>query len=178
MMLRGEVQHPARSRAESGGDRARILLAPAMPKPRDGGRRGGQRTMTAVLITVLVAEDHPGYRARLAGLLDGWGLRTVTAADGRAALRALADGMAFDLLVTDLDMPHHTGFEVIEAWLRRGGRAEAVIMVTGEADARDVRERCAAGGICLIHKAAIDVRFEEAVRAALRRLDERRGGGA
>jgi CheY-like chemotaxis protein len=129
--------------------------------------------MTAIVATVLVAEDHPVYRARIAGLLEGWGLRTLVAADGRAALRVI-EGDTVDLVVTDLEMPHYTGFEVIEGWLRRGGRPEAVIMVTGEADARDVRDRCAAGGIRLLHKTAIDTRFEEAVRDALRWLESER----
>lgn len=118
---------------------------------------------------VLLAEDHPRYRQRLHALLEGWGLTVTAAADGRRA-RELLDTTMFDLLVTDLEMPHYTGFEVIEAWLRRGGRPEHVIMVTGEADAADVQARCAAGGICLIHKLAIDTRLAAAVQAALARI--------
>jgi CheY-like chemotaxis protein len=117
--------------------------------------------------SALLAEDHPRYRERVRLLLEGWGLRVVVAEDGREALARLGDAGPFDLLVTDLEMPHYTGFEVIEGWLRRGGAREAVIMVTGEADAADVRERCAAGGFCLIHKTAIDVRLEGAVREAV-----------
>ena len=110
-------------------------------------------------VTALVAEDHPNYRARVAGQLEGWGLRTVVARDGREALDALEGGPDIHLLVTDLEMPHYTGFEVIEAWFRRGGAAEAVIMVTGEADSLDVRSRCAADGIRLIHKTGLNAYF-------------------
>jgi CheY-like chemotaxis protein len=131
--------------------------------------------MTADIVTALIAEDHPGYRARLIGLLAGWGLRVVAAADGREALRLLEDSVPIDLLVTDLEMPHFTGFEVIEAWYRCGGRAEAVIMVTGEADSADVRQRCAAEGIRLIHKTGIELYLEGAVQEAVARL---RVGGA
>lgn len=131
--------------------------------------------MTTRVVTALIAEDHPSYRARVSGLLTGWGLETVVAVDGHQAIRALeaAAGGRIDLLVTDLEMPHFTGFEVIDAWLRGGGRPEAVIMVTGEADSRDVQDRCAAGNIRLIHKLAINTRFESAVREALRWLETR-----
>jgi CheY-like chemotaxis protein len=121
-------------------------------------------------ITVLVAEDHPSYRARVIGLLEKMGLRVLPTADGREALKALEAHANIDLLVTDLEMPHYTGFEVIEAWYRRGGEARHVIMVTGEADSLDVRRRCAAEGIRLIHKTGIAAYFEDAVRAALGQL--------
>lgn len=118
-------------------------------------------------ITVLVAEDHPGYRARVVGLLESWGLHVIAAEDGRLALKALEQHPYIRLLVTDLEMPHYTGFEVIEAWYRRGGPASAVIMVTGEADSLDVRHRCAAEGVRLIHKTGIAAYFESAVREAV-----------
>ncbi len=115
---------------------------------------------------VLVAEDHPGYRDKVAGLLAGWGLAVALANDGRQAIRLLRAGPLPDLLVTDLAMPYATGFEVIDAWLAARGDVRAVIMVTGEADAMDVRIRCAGLGVALLHKAAIDARFERAVRDA------------
>jgi CheY-like chemotaxis protein len=121
-------------------------------------------------LTVLVAEDHPTYRARVVGLLEGMGLRVLSAPDGREALKALEAHTGIDLLVTDLEMPHYTGFEVIEAWYRRGGAASAVIMVTGEADSLDVRGRCAAEGVRLIHKTGIAAYFADAVHEAVARL--------
>jgi two-component system, chemotaxis family, chemotaxis protein CheY len=117
-----------------------------------------------------VAEDHPSYRARIVGLLEALGLHVIAAEDGRLALKALEEHAGIRLLVTDLEMPHYTGFEVIEAWYRRGGAASAVIMVTGEADSLDVRSRCAAEGVRLIHKTGIAAYFEDAVREAVTRL--------
>ena len=131
--------------------------------------------MGGAVARALVAEDHPRYRERVVAMLEGWGVSAVAMPDGRRALAALEQEPAFDLLVTDLEMPHSTGFEVIAGWLRLGGRPEAVIMVTGEADARDVIERCATGGIRLIHKAAMLVSFEGAVRDALAWLETQRG---
>lgn len=134
--------------------------------------------MQARQFTVLVAEDHPGYRQRVVTLLEGWGLTTVVAHDGRQAIDRLRDHQSIDLLVTDMDMPFFTGFEVIEAWLRHGRRSEAVIMVTGEADSADVRDRCSAGGIRLIHKIAISAHFAGAVEDAVGWLERDRRGTA
>ena len=119
----------------------------------------------------LVAEDHPTYIERVTALLDGWGVECVRAVDGAAAIAQITAGTPLDLLVTDLDMPHHTGWDVIEAWLAAGRPPQTVIMVTGEADSLDVQERCAAGGIRLIHKVAIMAQLERAVQDVLRYLD-------
>ena len=132
--------------------------------------------MTARVVTVLVAEDHPVYRERVVRFLEAWGLQVTAAPDGREALALLDGGLAADLLVTDLDMPHHTGWDVIDGWLRRGGRAEAIIMVTGEADDLGVQQRCAAGGIRLIHKMAFAAQFQGAVEDALAWLETTRDG--
>ncbi|MGH2587439.1 MAG: response regulator [Dehalococcoidia bacterium] len=121
--------------------------------------------------TALVAEDHPAYLGRVTALLEELGLRTVGAVAGAQAIAYLAGGGTADLLVTDLDMPHENGWAVIDAWLARGRTPETVVMVTGEADDRTVQERCAAGGICLIHKAALDARLADAIRNALAGLD-------
>ena len=121
--------------------------------------------------TALVAEDHPGYRGRIVGLLEASGVRCIAAEDGAEAIDHLQRGTKFDLLVTDLDMPRENGWAVIEAWLASGRAPETIVMVTGEADSRDVQERCAAGGICLVHKLAVGTRFQPAVAAALAHVD-------
>jgi CheY-like chemotaxis protein len=118
----------------------------------------------------LVAEDHPTYIERVAGLLEGWGLTCVRAADGAQAIAHLDAGGAADLLVTDLDMPHKDGWQVIDAWLASGRAASAIIMVTGEADHPDVRARCAEQGIRLLHKIALRLSFELAVQETLATL--------
>jgi len=128
--------------------------------------RTGDRQRTA-----LVAEDHPVYMGRVTALLAQLGLRAVNAVDGAKAIAYLAGGGEADLLVTDLDMPHENGWAVIDAWLAGGRSPATVMMVTGEADDRTVQERCAAGGIRLIHKAALDARLADAIRDALAGLD-------
>jgi CheY-like chemotaxis protein len=123
--------------------------------------------------TALIAEDHPAYLARVAGALIGMGVRVVAVTDGAKAIELVRSGVALDLLVTDLDMPHENGWAVIDAWLADGRDIAAVVMVTGEADSREVQQRCAAGGIRLVHKVSFDAHFGGAIAAALGWLDER-----
>jgi CheY-like chemotaxis protein len=127
--------------------------------------------------TALVAEDHPHYLRRVSALLASLDVRAVTAVDGAQAIAHLNSHGRFDLLVTDLDMPHENGWAVIDAWLLAGLPVSSVIMVTGEADSRDVQERCRIGGIRLLHKVALDAHFPSAIRVMLDALAERDGDG-
>jgi CheY-like chemotaxis protein len=82
--------------------------------------------------TVLVVEDEPVVRAWIARALARAGIHSVVAADGRQALRLVADGTARpDVLLTDLEMPSMGGVELaarIHA-LRPGMR---IVMMTGD----------------------------------------------
>jgi two-component system, NtrC family, response regulator AtoC len=61
---------------------------------------------------ILIAEDEPGLRRFLTEALEGDGHDIVAVEDGRAALAALRKA-AFDVLVTDLNMPHCDGMTVV-----------------------------------------------------------------
>ena len=82
--------------------------------------------------TVLVVDDEPVVRAWIARALARAGIHSVAAADGRQALRLIADGTARpDVLLTDLEMPAMGGVELaarIHA-LRPGMR---IVMMTGD----------------------------------------------
>ena len=62
--------------------------------------------------SVLLVEDEDGIRTLARLTLTGRGYVVTEAADGAAALEALASGKAFDLVVTDLTMPGVGGQEV------------------------------------------------------------------
>jgi len=118
--------------------------------------------------TVLVAEDYPDFRARLIALLEPLDLACVPASNGRQAIEALRDlSRELHLVITDMDMPVHTGWEVIEAAREHRGDALPVIMQTGEAKYAYVRRRAAEFGVVLIDKKEIDELLVPAVRAAL-----------
>jgi len=61
---------------------------------------------------ILLAEDDISMRVFLTRALERVGHRVVSAADGEAALREIASGGAFDLLITDIVMPGLDGIEL------------------------------------------------------------------
>ena len=63
---------------------------------------------------VLLAEDHPTMREAVRMVLAGEGYRVTEAADGAAALAAIAEAVP-DVIVLDLHMPVMDGAEVLSA---------------------------------------------------------------
>jgi DNA-binding response OmpR family regulator len=61
---------------------------------------------------ILIVDDEPNIVISLEYLLKREGWETVVAADGQAALDALASGPAPDLVVLDVMLPKLNGFEV------------------------------------------------------------------
>ena len=119
--------------------------------------------------TVLVAEDYSDFRARILALLQPLALACVPASNGRQAIEVVQDlSRELHLLITDMDMPVHTGWEVIEAVREHRGLDLPIIMQTGEAKYTYVRRRAAEFGIVLIDKKEIDELLVPAVRLALR----------
>lgn len=60
---------------------------------------------------VLIVDDDEKSRMVFDGLLRSLGFETVLALDGEDAIDTLAFDSGFDLIVTDVIMPHMTGFE-------------------------------------------------------------------
>jgi CheY-like chemotaxis protein len=118
--------------------------------------------------TVLLAEDYPDFRARLLALLEPLALTCIMTRNGREAIDVLQDvSRELHLLITDMDMPVHTGWEVIEVARAHRGEALPVIMQTGEAKYTYVRRRAEELGIVLIDKTDVGALLAPAVREAL-----------
>jgi CheY-like chemotaxis protein len=70
-------------------------------------------------LTVLIVDDHPTNRKILTATLAKWGVATVAAESGVAALELL-ERQKFDLMLLDANMPGMTGFElatrIAEGW--------------------------------------------------------------
>jgi len=78
---------------------------------------------------ILIAEDNDLSRDNLVELLRGEGYSVTAAPDGRQAMDAfIAD--RFDLVVTDLRMPHMDGLELLK-FVREMNQETIVIIVTG-----------------------------------------------
>ncbi|MEO8334143.1 MAG: sigma-54 dependent transcriptional regulator [bacterium] len=78
---------------------------------------------------ILVVDDDRAFRVTTAALLRGDGHGVDEAADGQAAVAALAAGR-YDLVVLDVRMPGIDGFGLVEA-LRLWGNRIPVLMISG-----------------------------------------------
>lgn len=92
------------------------------------------------LLRALVAEDDPGIRRLIAGMLelDGWEVRE--AEDGAEAV-ALAEGWHPDALVMDVMMPNVDGITATEEIRRQPGNDDCVVIVVSAEPAAEERAR-------------------------------------
>jgi two-component system chemotaxis sensor kinase CheA len=65
--------------------------------------------------TVLLVDDSPFFLNMLTPVLQAAGYVVTTAASARDALAILNEGQAFDVAVTDIEMPDMDGFQFAEA---------------------------------------------------------------
>lgn len=78
---------------------------------------------------ILVVEDNPNARQLLSYMLSTEGHRVVETDDGDEAVRLL-DTQRFDLVITDLALPHTTGFGIISHAHAKWPRLP-IILITG-----------------------------------------------
>ncbi len=79
--------------------------------------------------TVLIVEDEPATRARLAAVVRGMPeLRLLAAVESCEQARAALESDPPDLLLTDLGLPDGSGADLIEALRARSPEAEAVVI--------------------------------------------------
>jgi DNA-binding NarL/FixJ family response regulator len=97
--------------------------------------------------TVLVVDDHPGFRATARTLLEAEGFTVLDeAADGTEAL-AKARALHPDVLLLDVQLPDLDGFEVARR-LHSIGAAPAIVLVSSRdaSDYGDLIAGCGARG--------------------------------
>ena len=155
-------------------------MAGARPRDEDAG--GAATTEELGGLVVLVVDDEAVVRAYVARALTVAGMDVAVAADGREALRLVAeDRVRPAVVVTDIEMPAMTGVE-LAARLLAIRPSIRIVMMTGDSERAEAARR---------HPAIVDevilkpMRIEtvvDAVRAAaaadLDRADRRRGGRA
>ena len=81
---------------------------------------------------VLVIDDDPSVRTVIRYLVESFGYACETAADGRSGLTRFDEG-GWDLVLTDLEMPEVSGWDVVEA-IRHRAPTMPIIVITGHDD--------------------------------------------
>jgi DNA-binding response OmpR family regulator len=116
---------------------------------------------------ILVIDDDRAVRALVGDLLAGLGYAADEGEDAATGLALLAR-QRYDLVITDLAMPHMSGWEVVEL-VRHRAPGTAVLIISGFATEDDVG-RAQRMGIRILHKpfSVADLRHatEEAIRQA------------
>lgn len=115
--------------------------------------------------TVLLVDDHEGFRLRMRRLLERQGYRVVEAADGGGALRQ-AERERPEIVLLDVHLPDIDGFEVATG-LRAAGTAGAILLISTHpaADMSDRLRGSAADGF--IDKADLSAPTIAAMLASL-----------
>ncbi|MEI8194974.1 MAG: response regulator, partial [Phycisphaerae bacterium] len=79
---------------------------------------------------ILVADDEPNIRQTIHDLLVRQGCNVDTARDGAEAVALLATQCRYDLVLTDIKMPHKNGYEIFAA-AKKLNHSPPVILMTG-----------------------------------------------
>ncbi len=100
-------------------------------------------------ITVLIVDDHPGFRTTARALLEAEGFEVVGEAENGVGALSAARELHPDVILLDVQLPDFDGFEVASR-LARNGDGPTIVMVSSR-DASDfgplVAESGAAGFI-------------------------------
>ena len=100
------------------------------------------------VMSVLIVDDHPSFRACARALLEAEGFEVVGEAnDGASALRAVKE-LEPDLVLLDVQLPDLDGFEVASRLTSGNGAAPAVVLTSSRdgADFGSLVTRCGARG--------------------------------
>ncbi len=106
---------------QAAAGRSSIFGAGAAPEKKDLFLEGKR---------LLVADDEPNIRQTLSDILTRYGCEVTLARDGAEACLALETTGAFDLVISDIKMPHRTGYEIFAIAAARP-KPIPVILMTG-----------------------------------------------
>jgi two-component system chemotaxis sensor kinase CheA len=108
--------------------------------------RGKEAGVVAVAPGVLLVDDSPFFRNMLAPVLQAAGYQVTCAASGAEALAKVQAGEAFDIVVTDIDMPEMDGFTFAEQLRARPQTAQwPIVGLSSTASAEDAERGRAVG---------------------------------
>jgi EAL domain-containing protein (putative c-di-GMP-specific phosphodiesterase class I) len=114
---------------------------------------------------VLLIDDHPKLLRALSKILMHAGYAVETAPDGRAALEHLR-AHSFDVIVSDIMMPHMTGIELLRA-VRELDLDVPVILMTGAPDLKSAAIAVEFGAFRYLQKPIESATLESSVKRAV-----------
>lgn len=118
-------------------------------------------------ITVLVVDDHDGFRSGLKTLLSDYGFEVVgDAADGESAI-ALVESLTPDVVLMDLQLPRISGIEATRR-IAASSPASAVLMLTVSAEEDDVVDALVGGASGYLVKGTSPETLAAGIQAAAR----------
>jgi CheY-like chemotaxis protein len=101
--------------------------------------------------TILLAEDATAVRVAARQILERFGYTVLEAANGTDALSAAQNGVAIDLLLTDVVMPEMSGRELVDRFARRCPSTK-VLFMSGYTDDAIVRHGVLRPGTAYLQK--------------------------
>jgi len=116
-------------------------------------------------VRVLLADDFPLFRERVASLLEPAFEVVEKVGDGESLLEA-ATKLDPDLIITDLSMPILNGLEAVKRLMESGCTAK-IIFLTVNTDPHVVQASLAAGALAYVAKSQLATDLLPAIREAL-----------
>ncbi len=116
-------------------------------------------------VRVLLADDFPLFRERVASLLEPAFEVVEKVGDGESLLEA-ATKLDPDLIITDLSMPILNGLEAVKRLMESGCTAK-IIFLTVNTDPDVVQASLAAGALAYVAKSQLATDLLPAIREAL-----------
>src|SRR6267142_1316004 len=126
---------------------------------------------------VLVVDDDTDVRGLLAAVLENDGTAKVTEAASGAEAMNILGREEFDVAVVDLQLPDHSGLEVLR-WARAAEIDTELIVLTGHADVESAVEAMRLGAYDFITKPCKNAELREVVAKAFEKKALRRENSA
>jgi DNA-binding NtrC family response regulator len=129
--------------------------------------RGGEQVSACNGAKILIVDDEKWTREYLAELLREFGYDTEAIGDSAESLKKIESGR-YDLVISDINMPHANGFEVLQLALQQSYRPE-VLLVTAQGSAKAAIEAVREGAFDYLEKPIDPTRIKLSVGQALER---------
>ena len=120
---------------------------------------------------ILVVDDFSTMRRIVRGLLRECGYASVEEAEDGVAALAMLRGAPFDFVISDINMPNMSGFELLEAIKADESlRRLPVLMVTAEARKDDIVRAARSGAAGYVVKPFSKATLEDKVTRILQKM--------